>query len=137
MTNYRDYLQTQQWYATRDRRLRAAGFRCEFELNSKRCDGTHSLNVHHRNYQRLGAELDSDLEVLCRLHHLVRHMTDAECEGCGAPLVDDDSEALDLIAQHQREYGSGLPSLVDLGLKRARHDDVLLCWHCDDKFSAD
>lgn len=137
MTNYRDYLQTPQWYATRARRLDVAGNRCEFTLNGRRCTDTRSLNVHHRNYQRLGAELDGDLEVLCRLHHLVRHMIDAECEVCGASLVDDDEDALELIATHQREHGAALPSLVDLGLKQQRPGDVLLCWHCEEKLSGD
>ena len=29
------------------------------------------LHVHHKNYQNIGAELDSDLEVLCRRCHEV------------------------------------------------------------------
>ena len=43
--------------------LRLRGARCE------RCGHPHSLELHHKTYERLGRELTSDLEVLCRRCH--------------------------------------------------------------------
>lgn len=56
---YLAYLNSAEWRARRNRRLQQSGYRCE------RCPAKRNLNVHHKTYERLGAELDSDLEVLC------------------------------------------------------------------------
>jgi len=66
--SYRDYLRTPEW-----RRSRAAAL-----LRASNCcslDVTHSdgLEVHHRTYERIGAELASDLIVLCRSCHQLHH----------------------------------------------------------------
>jgi hypothetical protein len=90
---YQKYLQTPHWWKTRDRRLEVAGHVCEFRpmLNwepkhggypGDRCTSTKGLAVHHRHYDSLGREEDSDLEVLCRFHHLVRHASTYECPTC-------------------------------------------------------
>jgi hypothetical protein len=90
-TDYRNYLASITWAERRRRRLIAAGHRCEFvpccEFHDDgprgpRCAVTENLEVHHRSYERLGAELDTDLEVLCRFHHRVRHCESAVCELC-------------------------------------------------------
>jgi hypothetical protein len=69
---YAAYLQTPEWRARRDRAVRRARFRCE------RCHGRGELQVHHRSYQRLGAELDEDLEVLCDRDHRQEHIQELE-----------------------------------------------------------
>ena len=57
---YGQYLETPQWRATRAAALLRAGNRCAL-------DGSHGedLDVLHNTRERLGAELDSDLVVLC------------------------------------------------------------------------
>jgi hypothetical protein len=73
--DYRRYLQSPEWWARRARRLEVAGHQCEFReyvadhkgYYRKRCTATADLQVHHLAYDRLGAERDSDLEVLCPL----------------------------------------------------------------------
>ena len=64
---YREYLRSQEWAKTRERALRLAGFRCRV------CNGSSRLNVHHRSYERLGEEWDSDLTVLCKGCHGTFH----------------------------------------------------------------
>jgi hypothetical protein len=65
---YPEYLQTPEWRMRRQRKLGQADHRCSF------CNRYHpSLNVHHRTYQNLGEELDSDLTVLCPNCHEKHH----------------------------------------------------------------
>lgn len=64
---YQAYIGSAQWQEQRVRALRAAERRCE------RCHGVGSLQVHHRTYERLGAEELGDLEVLCRRCHSTHH----------------------------------------------------------------
>lgn len=56
---YLEYLKTPEWRATRNRALQRAGYKCE------QCDARRELQVHHRTYDRVGRELDTDLQVLC------------------------------------------------------------------------
>lgn len=65
---YRHYLRTPEWRVTRAGALLRAGWRCSLDV-------THGedLDVHHRTYERLGAELASDLVVLCRPCHRLHH----------------------------------------------------------------
>ncbi|HWE59165.1 MAG TPA: winged helix-turn-helix domain-containing protein [Solirubrobacteraceae bacterium] len=65
---YREYLQTLEWKTTRAAALMRAGHRCS--LDSSHRDG---LEVHHNTYERIGAELASDLVVLCRGCHQRHH----------------------------------------------------------------
>jgi hypothetical protein len=65
---YREYLQTLEWKTTRAAALMRAGHRCS--LDSSHRDG---LEVHHNTYERMGAELASDLVVLCRECHQRHH----------------------------------------------------------------
>lgn len=60
---YLAYLNSPNWRLRRNAALRRVGFRCE------RCGSKRDLQVHHKTYDRLGAELDSDLEALCLLCH--------------------------------------------------------------------
>lgn len=65
---YRRYLLSDWWKTRKRRKISSVGCKCE------NC-GTSGviLHVHHLSYQRLGAELDSDLEVLCELCHKSKH----------------------------------------------------------------
>ncbi len=69
---YKLYLQTPEWLSTRNRALQRAKYHCE------RCDAPRDLQVHHLSYARLGAELDEDLQVLCRGCHLGHHVVALE-----------------------------------------------------------
>lgn len=60
---YAKYLQTPEWADRRARKITEAGSRCQL------CNSEKRLEVHHRTYERRGAELDSDLTVLCRKCH--------------------------------------------------------------------
>ena len=67
---YYEYLASDWWRSRRANAIRAAGYRCQHE-GCKAMD-LH-LHVHHVGYERLGNELDSDLMVLCGLHHRLYH----------------------------------------------------------------
>jgi len=64
---YREYLRTPEWQARRRNALAAALSRCEV------CNVSENLDVHHRTYERLGAEDEADLTVLCRSCHGLFH----------------------------------------------------------------
>jgi 5-methylcytosine-specific restriction endonuclease McrA len=64
---YEQYLGTRHWRQRRERSLVLADHRCE------RCGARSTLQVHHRTYERLGEELDEDLEVLCDRCHAAEH----------------------------------------------------------------
>jgi hypothetical protein len=71
---YREYLETPEWKALREKKLKAARFRCEL------CNEPGQLNVHHRTYERRGNEHLKDLIVLCRGCHEKFHGIMAEPE---------------------------------------------------------
>jgi hypothetical protein len=65
---YREvYLRSDHWRQMRQLALRDAEDRCAV------CNSSHQLDVHHRTYERLGAERLTDLLVLCRKCHQVFH----------------------------------------------------------------
>lgn len=78
---YRRYLRTKHWQKVRLRRLALAGYACE----QPGCKVRTGLEVHHLHYSTLRAEKDSDLEVLCREHHQLRHSTPKVTGGRGSP----------------------------------------------------
>lgn len=66
--NYRDYIYSQHW----------ADFRGQyFQTHERRCSkcGTTDgpIQLHHTTYDRLGREIDKDVEVLCRNCHRALH----------------------------------------------------------------
>jgi hypothetical protein len=65
---YRRYLRTPEWRRTRAAALLRAGHACSLDVTH-----TAQLEVHHRTYERLGAELDGDVTVLCRACHRRHH----------------------------------------------------------------
>jgi hypothetical protein len=64
---YTDFLLTPEWQETRRAALRRAGFACQV------CNTGERLHVHHRTYERRGAELARDLIVLCGPCHALYH----------------------------------------------------------------
>lgn len=65
---YRDYLRSPEWRRTRAAALHRADYRCSLDVSHSQ-----DLDVHHRTYDRRGAELASDLVVLCRPCHNLHH----------------------------------------------------------------
>jgi hypothetical protein len=68
VVNYRDYLQSPEWQARRRQAIYRAGRRCQL------CNASNVvLDTHHRTYERIGREYDTDLIVLCRNCHTIFH----------------------------------------------------------------
>jgi 5-methylcytosine-specific restriction endonuclease McrA len=65
---YREYLRTPEWRKTRAAALLRSGHSCAVDVTH-----TKDLEVHHRTYERLGEELETDLLVLCRDCHRSHH----------------------------------------------------------------
>jgi restriction endonuclease Mrr len=65
---YREYLRTPEWRKTRAAALHRANHQCAIDPAH-----TDKLQVHHRTYDHLGAELEGDLLVLCEECHRVHH----------------------------------------------------------------
>jgi hypothetical protein len=84
--DYEQYLHSPHWLKRRQARLDRASRQCEFQSEESpawlgpRCTETTGLQVHHLHYDTLGRERDDDLEVLCPLHHLTRHIESIACE---------------------------------------------------------
>ena len=71
---YAEYLETLEWQHTRLAALRRAGHRCQLDATHE----TGRLDVHHNSYHRRGAELSSDLVVLCSTCHERFHEPEPE-----------------------------------------------------------
>jgi len=72
---YDEYLQTQEWQQHRRRALERAGHKCQL------CGARDvPFHVHHNTYDNRGAELDSDLIVLCAPCHEWYHNKQNEDE---------------------------------------------------------
>ena len=67
---YAAYLRSDAWKAAAAAALDRAGHRCAV-CNADRWFSR--LDVHHRTYERLGAERPEDLVVLCRHCHSLFH----------------------------------------------------------------
>lgn len=79
--SYEEYLSSLHWKETRSAALSKAGGKCCI------CNAESDLNVHHKTYERLGAERDDDLVVLCKQCHLIFH------KGQRLPEVDEEEQA--------------------------------------------
>lgn len=65
--DYLLYMNSDLWKRLRDRIIRE-------RVTCERCGHNRGgLHVHHITYERLGYELDSDLQVLCRCCHRIVH----------------------------------------------------------------
>jgi hypothetical protein len=72
---YREYLASDRWKATRAWALAAAGDACED------CGATEGLHVHHVHYRSLGCERPGDVKVLCPpCHERADHHRAAESQ---------------------------------------------------------
>ena len=140
---YEKYLQSSHWQKVRERRLIAAGHRCEFHpitggesdmkhgpYYGERCERTVSLQVHHLHYESVGSEKDEDLEVLCQFHHLVRESIGSlDCPICGDGPMDYDEE--DIIREVKEEIAqAGGINLVTIENLRQRCSWVISCTYC-------
>lgn len=67
----KQYLLSSWWLHRREIALKKAGRKCEH------CAVSTRLQVHHLSYDRVGAELDSDLEVLCDPCHEKHHFDES------------------------------------------------------------
>lgn len=66
--DYQSYLQSESWIERREAAKARCGRRCQL------CGATGcTLHVHHNTYVRLGAELETDLTVLCSDCHEIFH----------------------------------------------------------------
>ena len=94
---YKSYINSTKWKLRRQSRIIKAGHRCEFVTEKGaqrlRCKCTRSITVHHNTYERLGDELDADLDVLCWFHHMVTHLLWVYCKKCSEPLLGTGLEA--------------------------------------------
>lgn len=97
---YLAYLNSPSWRATRARALQLAGYRCQ------RCGAKRDLQVHHKNYDRLGREWDVDLEVLCADCHEGEHVEQFE-QSSGAIYLKLAREAL------RHDPTASLPNLAE------------------------
>lgn len=64
---YLAYLESPWWRARKAVVIRYRGEQCE------RCGCRYRLQLHHRNYDRLGRELPADVELLCWICHQGEH----------------------------------------------------------------
>lgn len=60
---YRRHLRSSKWRYLKARVVNSRGQKCE------RCGARFGLQLHHKTYQRLGDELPSDVELLCKPCH--------------------------------------------------------------------
>jgi hypothetical protein len=138
---YQDYLQGGHWRRRREQRLTAAENRCEFRpcddsrpdmglFYGDRCSEVKRLEVHHRHYNTLGAESDKDLEVLCRVHHLVREIEAAECERCTESVVGHEEDAVAIVEATIELYGTRNLTLDEI-------DVPDFCDYCDHVLTKD
>jgi hypothetical protein len=105
---YRDYPRTPEWRQVRAAALLRAGNACALDASH-----TEDLEVHHRSYERRGAELPTDVTVLCRQCHRVHH------EANGRPrrssVAPPASPALDVcIAPLPASHGKSRPAPTSL-----------------------
>lgn len=60
---YETYIKSKEWHDRADKVKQKRGYKCE------RCGSTKQIDAHHKNYDRLGYERDSDIEIVCRACH--------------------------------------------------------------------
>lgn len=61
---YTEYMQSRRWQERKRRLFKKRGYTCEM------CGASGlPLDVHHKNYDRLGRELDDDLLIVCKDCH--------------------------------------------------------------------
>jgi hypothetical protein len=91
-TEYREYIASEEWRARRGEFLKAYSHcnRCSIPRWLAVVAYDQDLSVHHKSYARIGAELDDDLEPLCRRCHEIEtfgvsslhQLQEAKCTYC-------------------------------------------------------
>jgi len=66
-TLYKKYLQSDEWKVKAEACKKLADYKCN------RCDEVTKLQAHHKTYDRVGEELQEDLECLCEMCHNKEH----------------------------------------------------------------
>lgn len=64
---YEEYIRSPEWHE------KAAAIKKKFGGRCQACNSNVKVQVHHRTYERLGHELDTDLTVLCEHCHKLFH----------------------------------------------------------------
>jgi ssDNA-binding Zn-finger/Zn-ribbon topoisomerase 1 len=133
--DYRDYIKSIWWRKRRHARLQTTGGRCE------RCGKAVLLvDVHHMNYDRLGEERDTDLEVLCRDCHRIVHNEQSRQQSINAYLhlakevarIANTETAVDLrelLRDRCREFGLPIDHRVDDAINVVMQHQVSLVTH--------
>lgn len=67
--DYEAYLRSDAWKSRATEAKKRAGYACML------CSSKGAVEVHHRNYERVGREKPSDLVVLCESCHCRHHGT--------------------------------------------------------------
>lgn len=70
LPTYKDYIKSNEWKEVSRQAKERAGYRCQL---CNRSGDDKSLHTHHRTYDRLFFELESDLIVLCESCHKKFH----------------------------------------------------------------
>lgn len=115
---YQKYLQTAHW---QNIRKRLGHSRCHC------CSGNNRVQIHHVNYERLYAERDEDLRVLCKFCHAWVH----DCiDYCFAPLDRTDwfiklwrsgvRAYVDVRRQYEAEFGK-TPETLMVGWRQQKY----------------
>lgn len=75
---YSAYLRSRHWKQFRKQMIEKAGYKCSqcsrVDPHRDRKRGSR-MNVHHKTYERVGAERPSDVVVLCWICHKAEHST--------------------------------------------------------------
>ena len=67
---YNTVIASKRWRRLRAKRLEKCNHRCErCGWKKESWDKTRTLDLHHKTYERLGAEREEDLELVCSLCH--------------------------------------------------------------------
>ena len=74
-TRYHQYLASEEWARKKKAALERAEYKCA------RCGSGSSLHVHHRHYDHVRKEHESDLIVLCARCHALAHEDPWEYHG--------------------------------------------------------
>lgn len=140
---YNRYLNSPIWKEKKNERIKMSNNQCEWLIEEKvRCPRTRYLCVHHNTYERLGAELASDLNVYCFFHHTLVHLLWKKCAKCKAPCLENEIVAakwLNIVFSTMQIYLDNGP----INWKRLPNKEIFLhqipdyCNGCSDHLRKD
>jgi len=87
--NYAEYINSQEWRRRRRAYLKKHALcnRCGMDNDEHKSVYGTALHVHHASYARLGAELDDDLEALCKKCHQAEECAEYDPAAVGDHLA--------------------------------------------------